>query len=123
MLESGCRLIMATDGVWDILTKTTVSKIARNHNIKNAPNQILTAGIFSQQWSISDDMTIFIIDFLPSFESDFKLIVNKLRKKNNGIFNCFSCGHTSVKEDLEESEDFSPFTDFDGYEIFQNSEI
>lgn len=63
--ERGCRLILASDGLWDCLHKGDVIKLARKQgDPKEAAQTLLRRGAI--QPIINDDTTILIIDAMPS---------------------------------------------------------
>ncbi|KAL3137957.1 hypothetical protein ABBQ38_005204 [Trebouxia sp. C0009 RCD-2024] len=62
----GARLVMASDGLWDCFPTRKVVKMARTKETQPAVDHIARAAIRHQGGQISDDLTIIVVDLLPS---------------------------------------------------------
>ena len=70
--EQGCRVIMASDGLWDILTLSKAVKMARPKTTELAASTLVNSVL--RDLRFNDDTSVIVIDVLPSPLSQFPTI-------------------------------------------------
>lgn len=86
----GSRLIVASDGVWDLMSLSKAVKLCRLKNALSA-SSVLMATV-SRDLRLLDDASIIVVDLLPSDSSSFPTIAlksNPKPEKSGGLFACF----------------------------------
>lgn len=61
--DAGCRLIMASDGVWDVLNPELVWNLSKRASVETAARLIIERLLVRTYGHPSDDATAMIIDF------------------------------------------------------------
>lgn len=97
--RDGCRVIMASDGLWDVLSYAKVLKLTRSKPTSAAASTLITA--VSRDLRTLDDASIIVIDLLPSEATSFPTVALRatpgggggvaapVAKKSGGLFACF----------------------------------
>lgn len=84
-------MIMASDGLWDVLTFSKAAKITRSKPTGAAASTLVTA--VSRDLRTMDDASIVIIDMLPTEGTSFPTVALKANpkgtEKGGGLFACF----------------------------------
>eukprot|EP00798_Chlamydomonas_sp_ICE-L_P027871 gene27871-12048_t len=96
----GCRVISASDGLWDVLSLGKAAKLARPKSAEDAVQTLMSAVM--KDLRTLDDTSIIILDCLPSKGSSFPLVALKagrtaspdsepikLKSNGGGFFACF----------------------------------
>jgi len=87
----GCRVIMASDGLWDVLSFSKSAKLTRSKPTGASASALVSA--VSRDLRTMDDASIIIIDVLPSESTSFPTVALKANprstEKSGGIFACF----------------------------------
>jgi len=93
--EQGCRVIMASDGLWDILSLSKAVKIARPKPTESAASTLVNSVM--RDLRFNDDTTVIVIDALPTPTSNFPTIALQMalhpdvlqrRKPKSGLCAC-----------------------------------
>ncbi|GFH28620.1 PPM-type phosphatase domain-containing protein [Haematococcus lacustris] len=90
----GCRVVMASDGLWDVLSFTKAIKLTRSKPTGAAASTLVSA--VSRDLRTMDDASIVIIDILPSEGTSFPTVALKATPQasqkamaSSGLFSCF----------------------------------
>ena len=75
--SQGCRVIMASDGLWDILTLSKAVKIARPKPTDSAASTLVNSVL--RDLRFNDDTSVIVVDILPSPSSQFPTIALQVR--------------------------------------------
>ncbi|GAX80483.1 hypothetical protein CEUSTIGMA_g7921.t1 [Chlamydomonas eustigma] len=67
--EEGCRVIMSSDGLWDILTLSKAVKMVRPKPNDSAAQTLVNATLRDQRFN--DDTSVIVVDILPSLTASF----------------------------------------------------
>ncbi|GAX80484.1 hypothetical protein CEUSTIGMA_g7922.t1 [Chlamydomonas eustigma] len=105
--QEGCRVIMASDGLWDVLTLSKAVKMTRSKDAATAAAALLSA--VTCQSRFNDDTSIIVLDMLPPGVTSFPEAVNNMKTSaaalqvgsapqhtarrspsSGGLFSCFS---------------------------------
>ena len=70
--EWGCRVIAASDGVWDCISRRTVLSACKGKPCKSAANAVIHRCLRVKQGQLVDDSTCCVIDFRPYHVPTFK---------------------------------------------------
>ena len=70
--ETGARLVLASDGVWDCILPKAVLKAMKKKGAEDAANAVCEQCIRCKQGFLIDDTTCMIVDFLPYNVETFK---------------------------------------------------
>ena len=94
--SNGCRIIIATDGLWDVLNFKKVVTAARVYAAPSAASALIT--LVSREHRVIDDTSIIVLDMLPSSSTTFPdmvraqnagMDVTPRKKPSVGLFACF----------------------------------
>lgn len=103
--REGCRVIMASDGLWDVLSYSKALKMTRSKPTGAAASTLITA--VSRDLRTLDDASIVVIDLLPSESTSFPTVALRAnpaagttaakgaaaarpaKKSSGGLFACF----------------------------------
>jgi len=95
----GCRLIIGSDGLWDMISHRTACVLTRTNCNKSSAERLVTLAIYRNNWAVHDDTTALVIDFLPDSVKEFPQICEAIKRmQKRRLFACFCA---SVKEDAE----------------------
>lgn len=64
--EAGGRLIMASDGVWDVLCPKFMSRISKHAEVSQAARIIMDRVLLSSSGNLQDDATVMIVELAPT---------------------------------------------------------
>ena len=131
--KSGARVVMGSDGLWDLVDWEDAVKIVRWTPIRKAASRIMTQALFQNDWSFTDDTTALVVDILPPGCEDFTVqIRQKLKREQNekkekncrwDLRNCF-CGTPRNLGESEEDPDCDRVTivaSIDGWELLKQA--
>lgn len=96
--QEGARLMVCSDGVWDLMTLSKAVKLCRLKTAAGATDTLMAA--VSRDMRLLDDASIIVVDFLPSETTSFPTVAlksNPKPEKSGGLFACF-------KPELEEPD-------------------
>mmetsp|Transcript_15114 Transcript_15114/g.26823 ORF Transcript_15114/g.26823 Transcript_15114/m.26823 type:complete len:545 (+) Transcript_15114:98-1732(+) len=124
---AGARLILASDGLWDLVSISRAAKLIRNHPIESAANHLVETALRDNKQL--DDCSVIVADFLPKRGTNFPTVALKAGRsitnangKSSGGVGFFSCFKTKEVDepDSRHVEGFGhlPFlSDLDTLEI------
>ena len=101
----GCRIILATDGLWDVMTPAKVIAATRYNAAGDAADELVS--LVSREHRVIDDTSIVIVDMLPSASTSFPVAVAAHRaslgittapQKKSGGGGLFACFRPEVSE-------------------------
>jgi serine/threonine protein phosphatase PrpC len=78
----GCRVVMASDGLWDVLTFTKALKLTRSKPTGAAASALVTA--VSRDLRTLDDASIIIVDMLPTEGTSFPTVALRANPNKPG---------------------------------------
>lgn len=98
--KTGSRLVMASDGLWDLISMEDAAEVSRWAPIKQVASKLVTQAVFQNNWSFTDDTSVMVLDILPANQYDFpKLVKGKQKRRrladrpsDKGLFSCFYGG-------------------------------
>lgn len=96
--QEGSRLMVCSDGVWDLMNLSKAVKLCRLKTAAGATDTLMAA--VSRDMRLLDDASIIVVDFLPSEGTSFPTVAlrsNPKPEKSGGLFACF-------KPELEEPD-------------------
>ncbi|KAK9829976.1 hypothetical protein WJX72_008988 [[Myrmecia] bisecta] len=102
--EAGARLILATDGLWDALSAARIAKLGRSADTSAAVEAIMAATVRCQGGFIADDVSICVVDMLPSHTSSFAAMCRTLKRSRSA--EVMSYAHSSGSLRLQKSGSF-----------------
>lgn len=80
----GIRLIMASDGLWDLMDFDKAAKITRGCGTDSSAQALITAAANDRR--MSDDVSVMVMDMLPEGTSWPEVILPYLKKEKKGLF-------------------------------------
>lgn len=83
--DSGARLILATDGLWDHMSGKKACRLARSCILSRAPTRLFRSLMSATQNCLIDDTTILTVDIMPtdSANHDFSLFCRNEKSKKS----------------------------------------
>ncbi|BDA51003.1 probable protein phosphatase 2C 5 at N-terminal half [Coccomyxa sp. Obi] len=99
--DTGGRILVASDGVWDAFEKMVrVCRMVRRWPVEEAPEKLITA-IQRAHGGLKDDTSVIVLDLLP-LDKDFPSIagVNSKSKATSGFMCCAAPSATKDDDDL-----------------------
>ena len=76
MPVEGCRVLMASDGLWDVLSFSKAVKLTRTKPTGAAASALVNA--VSRDLRTLDDASIVVIDILPTAHTSFPTVALKV---------------------------------------------
>lgn len=76
--ETGARLLIASDGLWDYFTGKRACRVARSSPLYKVPNRLFKSLMFHTDGVLTDDTTILVVDILPRGYTDFRSLVKQV---------------------------------------------
>lgn len=77
---TGCRLFLASDGLWDYFSGMRACRVARSSTLSKVPRRIFQTLFFHTDGRLTDDTTLLLVDIIPQGSSDFKPLAKQVRK-------------------------------------------
>lgn len=78
--ETGGRLLVASDGLWDYFTGKRACRVARSSPLYKVPHRLFKSLMFHTDGVLTDDTTILAVDILPQGHNDFRSLAKQVRK-------------------------------------------
>jgi serine/threonine protein phosphatase PrpC len=94
--EEGCRVIISSDGLWDVISLGRAVKETRSKTTKEAAHALIEC--VQRDLRFQDDTTVIVIDMLPDKDTTFPMVAQKAMamaakmptiKASGGLFSCF----------------------------------
>lgn len=100
-------MIIGSDGLWDMMSHQTACMTTRTNCNDSSAERLVTMAVYRNNWTVHDDTTALVIDFLPDSVTEFPQICSAIRKcqTKKRSLPCF-CG-SSVKGEEDEIEEVS----------------
>lgn len=121
----GGRVILASDGLWDIMAHQYCVRICRRANIDTAADRLLTSAVYQNGWAFHDDMTIVVFEVTEAGREDFYSLAKRTRKltgMKKRLQRAFSCSFPSksqLKQEVSQDQ-VQVIGDVDGLDIKQD---
>ena len=80
--REGCRVIIASDGVWDSVDLHRCAKVARPYAAPEAAERIVTQAVRTQGGAPKDDATCVVLDVLPAGVPSFPEALGRRLKRS-----------------------------------------
>ncbi|KAF5831437.1 hypothetical protein DUNSADRAFT_13145 [Dunaliella salina] len=94
MPPQGCRLILASDGLWDLMSYSKAVTMTRAKPTSAATAALIQ--VVSRDLRVMDDASIVVVDMLPNERTSFPTVAlrsnpggTKKKSKSGGLFSCF----------------------------------
>ncbi|GMH39491.1 hypothetical protein BSKO_07389 [Bryopsis sp. KO-2023] len=121
----GLRMILASDGLWDVLKYTHAAMLIRRNSVCSCADKLLTCAVYQNGWAFGDDTSVIVVEVTPSDGDSFEEVARKVRKqkrKVTALRRAFSCAFPTEVEPVEglAKEKISMFADVDGMDVMND---
>ncbi|CAD7697268.1 unnamed protein product [Ostreobium quekettii] len=115
--DTGARLLLASDGLWDYFTGLRACKVARGSPLSKVPQRLFKALMFHTDGVLTDDTTILALDILPPGNTDFRHLAKQVRKTSRKKLQSWKDLLSLVTYPLQDTvqEALSFYTDIDAF--------
>ncbi|CAD7697117.1 unnamed protein product [Ostreobium quekettii] len=115
--DTGARILMASDGLWDYFTGLRACKMARTSTLSKVPHRLFKSLMFHTDGVLTDDTTILAFDVLPSGATDFRHLAKQVRKSTRRKVHSWKDILSILTYPLQDGsqEPLSLYTDIDVY--------
>lgn len=131
--QSGARILLGSDGLWDIISWEEAARISRQMSVMDAASKVITTALIKNDWRYHDDVTAIMIDVLPSDSGEFPKVVKQkanrayTRKKAQSqscLVACLCSKHRNGNVTAMDSQcdEMHIVAHFDGLELLKKSE-
>lgn len=78
---TGARLLVASDGLWDHIVSRKIYKACRDRSLRKCTSHLVRVVGRAGGGEFKDDLTVMVVDMLPTPQQDFKNLVAERRKR------------------------------------------
>ncbi|CAD7705035.1 unnamed protein product [Ostreobium quekettii] len=132
--RSGARVLMGSDGLWDLIAWDDAVRLIRRTPASKAASRVLTQALFQHNWCFTDDTSALVLDVLPAHRGDFpSLVKEKLKRQRKrqgadegcGGFSACFCGVPKARAlDVGacEEDQHEVLAAIDGWELLRDAQ-